>query len=108
MSAPDSPRPGFPIVWILLFAALAAGAMENLEAAWLGGFCGYLFGRLRIVAAAARLVARRGRPRDDVRERAAAAAAAAGLAAAVEAARAWAVQSGIPRTEFYARAVLGQ
>lgn len=33
---------------------------------------------------------------------------AAGLAAAVEAARAWAVQSGIPRTEFYARAVLGQ
>jgi protein-disulfide isomerase len=32
---------------------------------------------------------------------------AGGLGAAVEAARAWAVQSGIPRTEYYDRAVLG-
>ena len=49
MPAPDSPRPGFPIVWILLFAVLAAAAMERVEAAWLGGLCGYLFGWLRIV-----------------------------------------------------------
>lgn len=59
MSAPDSPRPGFPIVWILLFAALAAGMMENLEAVWLGGFCGYLFGRLRIVDHDLRLLSAR-------------------------------------------------
>ncbi|MCX7060997.1 MAG: DUF2339 domain-containing protein [Gammaproteobacteria bacterium] len=45
----DSSRAGFPIVWILLFAALAAVALEQVEAAWLGAFCGYLFGRLRAV-----------------------------------------------------------
>ena len=45
----DSSRAGFPIVWIVLFAALAAMALEQVEAAWLGALCGYLFGRLRAV-----------------------------------------------------------
>ncbi|MBA4286922.1 MAG: DUF2339 domain-containing protein [Xanthomonadaceae bacterium] len=59
MPAPDSSRPGFPIVWILLFAALAALALEQVGAVWLGGFCGYLFGRLRIVDHDLRLLAAR-------------------------------------------------
>ncbi|WP_439640899.1 DUF2339 domain-containing protein [Nevskia sp.] len=43
------PRPGWPIAWMLLFAVLAAVALQQVEAAWLGAFCGYLFGRLRQV-----------------------------------------------------------
>ncbi len=49
MQTPDAPRPGFPILWILLFGVLAAGALEEPASFFIGGFCGYLFGRLRIV-----------------------------------------------------------
>jgi len=59
MPAPDSSRPGFPIVWILLFAVLAALALQQLGAVWLGGFCGYLFGQLRRVDHDLRLLAAR-------------------------------------------------
>jgi len=37
----------FPIGWILLFGALAAGLLEQVQAFWLGALCGWLFGRLR-------------------------------------------------------------
>lgn len=50
------PRPGWPIAWTLLFAVLAAVALQQIEAAWLGAVCGYLFGRLRQVEQALQLL----------------------------------------------------
>ena len=46
MSSTPSTKQNFPVGWVLLFAVLAAYALEDFKAAWLGALAGWLCGRV--------------------------------------------------------------